>query len=245
MDKKQAKKLSLETKNLLVTPLLPEQMLQLHNDPSELCRSLSLVPDDYAKYAEWGKLAEEQYAKMTTDPEYMSFYTLWIITEKVEKHLVGYLYFLGRPSETEAVELNGFIKPAYRRRGYMTEALNTLRGWAFANKGVTIMLAHPKREDAVFHGLLRKSGFGHWLEHEHEKDPEIEVWCSEKRHRSFVKVGLLLGAGLGVVLGTAFGINRWIMGIGCGILGLAGCALLDIKETRRRYALLKAEQNKP
>ena len=70
-------------------------------------------------------LAEEQYRKMMADQEYMSLYTLWIITEKEDKHLVGYLYFLGRPSDTEAVELNGFIKPAYRRRGYMTEALKT------------------------------------------------------------------------------------------------------------------------
>lgn len=46
---------------------------------------------------------------MMADQEYMSFYTLWIITEKEDKHLVGYLYFLGRPSDTEAVELNGFI----------------------------------------------------------------------------------------------------------------------------------------
>lgn len=140
------------------------------------------MPDDYAKYGEWVMLAEEQYRKMMADQEYMSFYTLWIITEKEDKHLVGYLYFLGRPSDTEAVELNGFIKPTYRRKGYMTEALNTLRGWAFANKGVTIMLAHPQRDDEAFHGLLRKSGFGHWVEHEHEKSPAVEVWCSEKKN---------------------------------------------------------------
>ena len=154
--KKQKKQPQLESQNLILYPLLPEQMNLLRDDPNELCRSLSLVPDDYAKYGEWVMLAEEQYRKMMADQEYMSFYTLWIITEKEDKHLVGYLYFLGRPSDTEAVELNGFIKPAYRRKGYMTEALNTLRGWAFANKSVTIMLAHPQRDDEIFHGLLRK-----------------------------------------------------------------------------------------
>lgn len=147
--KKQKKQPQLESQNLILYPLLPEQMNLLRDDPNELCRSLSLVPDDYAKYGEWAMLAEEQYRKMMADQEYMSFYTLWIITEKEDKHLVGYLYFLGRPSDTEAVELNGFIKPAYRRKGYMTEALNTLRGWAFANKGVTIMLAHPQRDDEI------------------------------------------------------------------------------------------------
>lgn len=183
--KKQKKQPQLESQNLILYPLLPEQMNLLRDDPNELCRSLSLVPDDYAKYGEWVMLAEEQYRKMMADQEYMSFYTLWIITEKEDKHLVGYLYFLGRPSDTEAVELNGFIKPTYRRKGYMTEALNTLRGWAFANKGVTIMLAHPQRDDEAFHGLLRKSGFGHWVEHEHEKSPAVEVWCSEKKTRAW------------------------------------------------------------
>lgn len=185
------------------------------------------------------------YRKMMADQEYMSFYTLWIITEKEDKHLVGYLYFLGRPSDTEAVELNGFIKPAYRRKGYMTEALNTLRGWAFANKSVTIMLAHPQRDDEIFHGLLRKSGFGHWVEHEHEKSPAVEVWCSEKKTRAMVKVGLLLGLGLGVVAGSAFGISRWITALAGGILGVAVCTVFDVRESRRRYALLKAEQQKP
>ena len=132
--RKKDKQPQLETKNLILYPLLPEQMLLLQNDPNELCRSFSLVADDYAKYGEWAKLGKEQYEKMMADPKYMSFHTLWIITEKEDKHLVGYLYFLDRPSDTEAVELNGFIKPAFRRRGYMTEALNTLRGWALRIK---------------------------------------------------------------------------------------------------------------
>ena len=242
--KKQKKQPQLESQNLILYPLLPEQMNLLRDDPNELCRSLSLVPDDYAKYGEWVMLAEEQYRKMMADQEYMSFYTMWIITEKEDKHLVGYLYFLGRPSDTEAVELNGFIKPTYRRKGYMTEALNTLRGWAFANKSVTIMLAHPQRDDEIFHGLLRKSGFGHWVEHEHEKSPAVEVWCSEKKTRAMVKVGLLLGLGLGVVAGSAFGISRWITALAGGILGVAVCTVFDVRESRRRYALLKTEQQK-
>ena len=243
--KKQAKQPLLEGQKLILYPLMPDQMQMLRDDSNGLCRDLSLVPDDYAKYAEWGSLAEEQLLKMNSDPEFMSFHTLWIITEKEEKHLVGYLYFLGRPSETEAVELSGFIKPAYRRKGYMTEALNILRGWAFANKGVTVMLAHPKKEDKVFHGLLRKCGFGHWLEHEHEKDPQVEVWCCEKKKRTLVKVGLLLGLGIGVVVGSSFGISRWITALAGAVIGTAVCAVFDAKENRRRYALLKAEQEKP
>lgn len=78
--KKQKKQPQLESQNLILYPLLPEQMNLLRDDPNELCRSLSLVPDDYAKYGEWVMLAEEQYRKMMADQEYMSFYTLWIIT---------------------------------------------------------------------------------------------------------------------------------------------------------------------
>lgn len=49
--KKQKKQPQLESQNLILYPLLPEQMNLLRDDPNELCRSLSLVPDDYAKYA--------------------------------------------------------------------------------------------------------------------------------------------------------------------------------------------------
>lgn len=243
--KKKTNQPMLETKSLNLYPLLPEQMLLLQSDPNELCRSISLIPDDYPKYAEWCQLAEKQHEKMISAPDYMSFHTLWLITEKEDKHLVGYLYFNGRPSDTEAVELNGFIKPAYRRKGYMTEALNTLRGWAFANKGVTIMLAHPQKDDVPFHGLLRKSSFGHWVEHEHDKNSDIEVWCSEKKARTLVKVGLLLGLGIGVVIGPTLNISRWITALVGAVIGIAVCAVFDVKESRRRYALLKTEQDKP
>ena len=51
--KKQKKQPQLESQNLILYPLLPEQMNLLRDDPNELCRSLSLVPDDYAKYGEF------------------------------------------------------------------------------------------------------------------------------------------------------------------------------------------------
>ena len=50
--RKKDKQPQLETKNLILYPLLPEQMLLLQNDPNELCRSFSLVADDYAKYGD-------------------------------------------------------------------------------------------------------------------------------------------------------------------------------------------------
>ena len=49
--KKQKKQPQLESQNLILYPLLPEQMNLLRDDPNELCRSLSLVPDDYANTA--------------------------------------------------------------------------------------------------------------------------------------------------------------------------------------------------
>lgn len=41
--KKQKKQPQLESQNLILYPLLPEQMNLLRDDPNELCRSLSLV----------------------------------------------------------------------------------------------------------------------------------------------------------------------------------------------------------
>ena len=53
--KKQKKQPQLESQNLILYPLLPEQMNLLRDDPNELCRSLSLVPDDYATSHHAGK----------------------------------------------------------------------------------------------------------------------------------------------------------------------------------------------
>ena len=170
----------------------------------------------------------------------------WAIREKESHKIIGSISLENdrRREDVNSREMGYSLSREYWGKGYMTEALNTLRGWAFANKSVTIMLAHPQRDDEAFHGLLRKSGFGHWVEHEHEKSPAVEVWCSEKKTRAMVKVGLLLGLGLGVVAGSAFGISRWISALVGGILGIAVCTVFDVRESRRRYALLKTEQQK-
>ena len=234
----------LESKNLILYPLMPEQMQLFKNDTAALCRAFTLIPDDYARDGAMNALIDKQYDKMLADPQYMSFHTIWIIVQREEKHLIGYLHFLDHPSDTGMVEMDGFIKPAYRRKGYMTEAVNVLRGWAFANRDVIMVLAHPAKEDIIFHGLLRKSGFGHWTEHEHSPSEDVEVWCSEKKPTYYVKIGLLLGLGIGVVVGSIFGISRWITALVGGLIGILCCTAIDVKNSRKRYEILKQEQER-
>lgn len=233
----------LTTKRLKLITLLPEQMKQLIEDPKSLYSAFSLIPDDSPRDAEMMVKAQEQYEKMMADPQFMAFHSLWLITQQEEKHLIGWLWFADAPSDTGMVELQCFIKNNYRRQGYMTEIYPIMRTWAFSKKPVIMMLAHPEKEDAIYHGLLRKvGGFAHWIEHEIPGGPE--VWCCEEPLHPTLRIGMLLGIGTGAVIGLIANWNLWICGIAGFVIGIVFCAYLDAKARRRRYFKLNAELTK-
>ena len=115
---------------------------------------------------------------------------------------------------------------------------------SYANVGCNPPFIARAQEDIIFHGLLRKSGFGHWTEHEHSPSEDVEVWCSEKKPTYYVKIGLLLGLGIGVVVGSIFGISRWITALVGGLIGILCCTAIDVKNSRKRYEILKQEQER-
>ena len=171
---------------------------------------------------------------------------VWAIREKETGKVVGSIGLEPdrRRENVNSREMGYSLAKESWGKGYMTEAVNVLRGWAFANRDVIMVLAHPAKEDIIFHGLLRKSGFGHWTEHEHSPSEDVEVWCSEKKPTYYVKIGLLLGLGIGVVVGSIFGISRWITALVGGLIGILCCTAIDVKNSRKRYEILKQEQER-
>lgn len=229
----------LKTKRCKVLPLYPEQIEMHLTDPNNFYHTLGLISDDYPLPATLKETFHAKLADMKADPEYMAFHTVWAIIQLEEKHIIGYLYFKGRPSETGMVELTGFIKPAYRRKGYMLESADILRKWAFNKKEVIMMLSYFPPTDDISRSLLRKLGYSHWREH---PVPEgMELWCCEKAFRPSSRIGILLGIGTGSLIGLILKIKILVPGLIGMALGLLCCAYIDGKEQKRRYELLRAE----
>lgn len=236
----QPKQASLTTKNVKVIPLLPEQIQLYLKDPKALYQELKITSDDAPRDREFEALLRTQYEKMQADPEYNTFHTVWMIVEQEEKHFVGYIYFLGRPSETGMVEADGMIRAGYRRKGYMLEAANIVRQWVFARKDVIMMLSYCSLKDEPKRKLLTKLGFGNWTG-QHPAPQGYEVYCSEKRPRNTTRIGMLLGIGIGVLLGMITGYSPFIFGLSGMVIGIIVCAYFDAKASQQRYQMLVKE----
>lgn len=220
-------------------PLYIEQIEMHLNDPNSFYNTLGLVSDDYPLPAALKETFKSKIEDMKADPEFMAFHTVWAVIQLEEKHIIGYLYFKDRPSKTGMVELTGFIKPAYRRKGYMLESVDILRKWAFNKKGVIMMLSCFPTTDNISRSLVRKLGYSHWREH---PAPEgMELWCCEKAFRPSSRIGVLLGIGSGSLIGLLLKVKILVPGLIGMVLGLFCCAYIDGKEQKRRYDLLRTE----
>lgn len=229
----------LKAKRCKVLPLYLEQLEMRLTDPNNFYHTLGLIPDDYPLPAALKETFNTKISDMNADPEFMAFHTIWAIIQLEEKHIIGYLYFKDRPSKTGMVELTGFIKPAYRRKGYMLESADILRRWAFNKKGVIMMLSCFPSTDSVSRSLVRKLGYSHWQEH---PVPEgMELWCCEKAFRPSSRIGVLLGIGSGSLIGLLLKVKILVPGLIGMVLGLFCCAYIDGKEQKRRYELLRSE----
>ncbi len=78
----------------------------------------------------------------------MSGWGLWLIVEPLERALVGDVGFKGGPDRRGSVEIGYGIAPAYRRRGYASEAASALVEWAFARPDVRRVIAECLPDNA-------------------------------------------------------------------------------------------------
>ena len=67
------------------------------------------------------------------EPSTHAWFTYWLILIKEKKVAAGMLGFKGYPNKKGATEIGYGIDPAYQNKGYMTEAVQALIGWAFSH----------------------------------------------------------------------------------------------------------------
>ena len=79
--------------------------------------------------------------------------------ERERAQVIGTGGLKGPPSPAGLVEIGYSILPRHRRRGYAREAVDGWLAWAFANAGVTSVIAHTLAELVPSIGVLRSAGF--------------------------------------------------------------------------------------
>lgn len=94
---------------------------------------------------------------LEADPELLGW-GVWIIRSARDNVVVGDIGFKGKPDREGAVEIGYSVVPAYRRRGYASEAARALVAWAFTHSAVKVVLADCEPGNLASIGVLRSLG---------------------------------------------------------------------------------------
>lgn len=136
--------------------LVPATVDHLVADLAELSSLLGAsVPDDWPPETLVDALPIF-FSWLAADPA-SSGWNLWYMISS-DGVLAGSCGFAGRPSEGEA-EIGYAVLPAFRGRGYATEATAALVDWAFAHPDVVRVAAQAEPSNLASVRVLEKAGF--------------------------------------------------------------------------------------
>jgi [ribosomal protein S5]-alanine N-acetyltransferase len=90
------------------------------------------------------------------DPSHLGW-GLWLVLRRRDGALVGSAGFKGKPDASLGVEIGYGIEPQARRRGYASEAVAALIGWAWT-RGARRVVAECDPHNVASIGVLRGVG---------------------------------------------------------------------------------------
>lgn len=96
------------------------------------------------------------------------FYTYWVIVRKEDDMLLGDIGFKGIPGGNGEIEVGYGIDDEYRGKGYMTEALKAMIGWAFEQSIIPVVsvIASTDKDNIASQKVLIKNGMSIYGEDE-------------------------------------------------------------------------------
>jgi RimJ/RimL family protein N-acetyltransferase len=168
--------MEISTKRLRLIPLTADQLRRYIPAPEELEQELGFkvsrdIVTDRLRRAIAMKLAKmEQAAPFEHD-----WYTYWLIVVKNGAYGAGLIGFKGVPDVEGKTEIGYGIDPAYRNKGYTTEAVIGLIEWAFEYPGCRRVIApDTKKVNVASNRVLEKAGMQVYNETEDAFDWKID-----------------------------------------------------------------------
>lgn len=151
--------MQLETKRLLLLPLDEVQIKNWTENIPALEQALCCAYDGERMEGVFLQIVRGQIKKMQNDRENWLFHTFWLLLRKEDRTVVGAVDFKAPPDKDGAVEIGYGLNAAYEHNGYMTEAVEAMCGWAFAQPDVRTILAETERENGASQRVLQRCAF--------------------------------------------------------------------------------------
>jgi len=152
--------LVLETERLSIFPLSKTEMQLYIQQENALEKSLGLEKGKREITPELtDALKHSIIPAIENESSQLEFVTLWTMVSRQDNIMVGDLCFKGDPGPKKEIEIGYGTYPAYRGKGYMSEALIAITDWALSRGDVKLVLAETKEENIASQQILRKAGF--------------------------------------------------------------------------------------
>jgi [ribosomal protein S5]-alanine N-acetyltransferase len=115
--------------------------------------------------------------QMVERPEIQEWFVYAVVLPKGERPMIGHAGFHGPPGVNavkapDAVEVGYSVFEPHRRRGYATEVVRALIGWASREHGIRRFIASISPENEGSLALVRRLGFHEIGRHWDEEDGE-------------------------------------------------------------------------
>ena len=148
--------MDLTTKRLRLVPCSVE-MLQSLVDAIDLTNLIGVqVPESWP--AEELKEAASYFIKILTESPEMEGRLCWFIIEKEKNIVIGSIGFKAKPDKEGIIEIGFGIAPAFRHKGYATEAVQRLIGWALSQNYIEKIIAECETDNKPSVRVLEKVG---------------------------------------------------------------------------------------
>jgi RimJ/RimL family protein N-acetyltransferase len=153
----------IRTPRLELVPATPELLRTELRGRDALEEALGArVPPDWPPELYDRDAAEYTLARLEAGPEQLGWWLHYFVLRPAAGEpavLVGVGGYKGPPSADGTVEVGYGVLPAFRRRGYASEATRAMVERAFAHPAVTRVVAHTLPELVPSIGVLERCGF--------------------------------------------------------------------------------------
>jgi ribosomal-protein-alanine N-acetyltransferase len=154
----------IESERLRMIPLTHELLQLLHTGRAAMEQALGLaqscwqVDEFYQKEID-DAMVNFWLPKTLANPGNFIWYTDWELVLKSTNTAIGGMGFNGEPNENGEAEIGYMIDGQHHNKGYATEALQLLSGWAFNDDRVKTIIVHTYQDNLPSGRILAKCGF--------------------------------------------------------------------------------------
>ena len=149
----------LETERLELVPLRAELLRMWTEDIPGLEKRLGCSYKAEPMEGMFLHIVEEQLKITECNPMDYCWHSFWLLIRKSDRVVVGSADFKGTPDENGEVEIGYGLGNEFEHKGYMTEAVKAMCGWAFSQEGVRRVTAETDKQGTASQRVLKRCGF--------------------------------------------------------------------------------------